>query len=156
METNTPPLLQWNAPVRPIVERTQKWYMVGGITVLVVASYGILTNSWPLAVVSVLCGAVYFLLRDHKPRETACALYESGVMYDGTFHRWDSFIGFWVLDTAEYTELHLSRGEKKRDLIIQMPGIPADDMRVACGGFLRELTDRKESIIDIFTRIAKL
>lgn len=156
MDTNTNPLFQWTAPVQPVIERGQRWYVIGGVTVLAIAAYGIITNSWPTAVVSILCGAMYFLLRDHKPRNTGCALYETGVMYDGTFHRWDSFAGFWILETPGYTELHLSYPKAKRDVVIQMTGIAPDDMRLACGAFLKELTDKKESLIDIFTRIAKL
>lgn len=157
MDTNTNPIIQWNTPVQPIVERTQRWYVTGGIVVIAVAAYGILANSWPLAVVSVLCGAMYFFLRDHKPRETTCALYESGAMYDGKFYRWDTFEGFWILVTPTHNELHLSYPSKRRnDVVIQLPGVSADDVRLVAGSFLRELIDRKESLIDIFTRLAKL
>lgn len=157
METNTTPILQWNAPVQPIVERTQRWYVTGGIVVLAVAAYGILANSWPLAVVSVLCGAMYYLLRDHKPRETTCVIYENGAMYDGQFYRWDAFEGFWVLATPTHNELHLTYPSKrKNDLVIQITTLSVDETRILIGSFLKELTDRKETLIDIFTRIAKL
>lgn len=157
METNTTPLLQWNAPAQPIIERTQKWYVTGGIIVLCIAAYGILANSWPLSVVSILCGAMYFLLRDHKPRETTFAVYETGALYDGQFHRWDTFEGFWILITPTRNELHLSYpNKKKNDVVIQMLDLPVDDTRLAIGSFLKELSDRKESLVDIFTRIAKL
>lgn len=157
METNTTPLLQWTAPVQPIVVRTQKWYVTGGVIVLAVAAYGILTNSWPLAVVSVLCGAMYFLLRDHKPRETTFTLYETGALYDGQFYRWDAFEGFWILITPTYNELHLCYPSKrKNDVIVQMTTLPPEETRLAIGSFLRELSDRKESLVDIFSRLAKL
>lgn len=157
METNTQPLFQWTTPVQPHFERGHQWYVVAGTIVLIVAAYGILTNSWPLAIVAVLCGAMYFLMRDHKPRETVAAFYETGVLYDGQFYRWENFIGFWILETPVNTELHLCRRTKlKGDVVIQMTGLSADEMRIACGSFLTELTDRKESLIDIFSRLAKL
>jgi len=157
MDTNTTPLFQWNAPVQRIVERTRQWYVIGGIVVVAVAAYGILSGSWPLAVVSVLCGAVYYLLRDHTPRETTCAFYDTGVLYDGTFNRWEDFAGFWILETPTHNELHLVfASTRKADLIVQLLDLPIPEMKLTCGRFLMELTDRKESLIDIFSRIAKL
>lgn len=157
METNTPPFLQWNMPVQPHFERGHQWYLIAGTIVLAVAAYGIITNSWPLAVVSILCGGLYFILRDHTPRETTAALYEKGVLYDGSFHQWDEFVGFWILETPVYTQLRLcNRNKRKPDVAILMNGVSIDDMTLACGTFLPELTDRKETLIDIFSRLAKL
>lgn len=157
MDTNTTPLFQWNAPVQRIIERTRQWYVISGVVSLAIATYGILSGSWPLAVVSVLCGAIYYLLRDHTPRETTCAFFESGVLYDGKFNRWEEFSGFWILETPTHNELHLVFASKRKgDVIVQMLGLPVQNMKLLCGQFLTELTEKKESLIDIFSRIAKL
>lgn len=157
MDTTPTPLLEWSAPIQPIVIRTQRWYVIAGGVVLAVAAYGILSGSWPLAVVSILCGAIYFLLRNHTPRMAQCAFYEAGILYDGTFRRWEEFGGFWILQTPVNAELRLAFRRSRGEVKIQMPDtMDPQALRLALGSFLTELTDRKESLIDIFTRIAKL
>lgn len=157
METNTPTLFEWKTPVQPHFERGRQWYAVAGTVVLAVSAYGILTNSWPLAVVSVLCGGLYFLIRDHKPSETTASLSETGVTYDGKFYPWGEFEGFWILETPVYTQLRLcNRVRRKQDVAILIENVSSDDVARACGAFLPELTDRKETLIDIISRLAKL
>lgn len=156
MESTQTPLFQWSAPVKPHFERGHRWYVVASTTVLVIAAYGILSGSWSIAVVAILCGAIYFLLRDHVPRQAQCAFYESGVFYDGQFYQWEQFAGFWILETPEYNELRLCYSQKKNDLAIQMGTLSVEDMKLACGVKLTELTEKKESLIDIFSRLAKL
>ena len=100
-------MLSWEGLPRPAVQRSRRWYITTGVVVLLAAAYGIFTGSWSFAIVCVLAGGMYSLIHDHQPSPISIALYDSGVMFNGDFIRWDQLQGFWFLRTPSYTELRL-------------------------------------------------
>ena len=150
-------VLSWNAPSQPAFKRSAQWYAIGGVIVLVLAGYGIMTGSWPFAIVMVLLGAMYYILRDHVPPQKSIALTNKGVQLGETFTRWEDIEGFWLLETPDYTELHVvHRDKKKFDLIIQTGTQNVQAIRTALGQLSTELTDRQERFVDMLIRICKL
>ena len=162
MNTHTPitldskPVLTWDAPSRPTVERTKRWYVIAAVVVAVVVVYAVVTASWTLAVVSVLAGGMYYLVHDHAPGVSHIELHDSGVLYDGEFTRWDQFVGFWFVPTPGYVELRFvpKRGAKR--VVIQLGTLDPAQLRMILGQRIPELVHKRESMIDIFIRICKL
>lgn len=163
MHTHTPiklestPVLAWDAPARPIFERTKRWYVVAGIIVFVAAAYGIFSGSWSLSIVCVLAGGMYALIHDHQPGTSHVELHDSGIVLENVFTRWDEFSGYWILNTPTYSELRFvpkrsGHGRKA----IQIVGQDHNQLRMILGQRLPELTQMKESLIDIFVRLCKL
>lgn len=162
MQTHTPitlesvPVLAWEAPARPAVERTTQWYIGASVVVLVAAAYGIISGSWPFAVVSVLAGGMYVLIHDHKPPMKSLELHDSGVRVNGTtFTRWDELSGFWLLHTPNYSELHLST-KNRGDIVMQTGTQDIAQLRMILVQRLPELAQKREGILDTFIRICKL
>lgn len=160
METNTIPtndILAWQAPRSPNHERSSSWYAVGGGIVITCAVYGLITGAWTLAIVSVLCGAVYFLVRDHRFPDISCAMNDKGVQIGETFMPWTAVKGFWFIQTPTYNELHfVPKSKRMPDLIIQTGTTPLLTIRSFLAGKTEELHDKQESFIDILLRITKL
>lgn len=163
MHTNTPinldskPVLSWDAPARPVFERTKRWYVVTGVIVFAAATYGIFSGSWSLAIVCVLAGGMYALIHDHQPGTSHVELHDSGIVLNGMFTRWDEFSGFWILNTPSYAEVRFmpkrpGHGRKA----IQLGGQDQNQLRMILGQRLPELTQMRESLIDIFVRLCKL
>ena len=151
------PLMTWEAPSLPIYERGRLWYIIGGIVVLATAGYGILTGNWTLSIVSIMCGVMYFLIRNHTLPPVTLNIFENGINYDGTFYSWKDLTGFWFLETPTYIELRFSPVKwHKEDYIIQTGAQSVDSIRMVLGQYLTELTDKKETLLDIFSRLAKL
>jgi hypothetical protein len=150
-------LASWQARVLPMNDRSPRWYLIGGITVLILAAYGILTGSWSFTVVMLLCGAMYYLMRDHVPPLKTITITEKGVQIEQAFVRWDELAGFWFLDTPTYTEVHFVPQKKnKSDVLIQTGSQNLADLRVLISTYIPELTDKKESFLDALLRTAKL
>ncbi len=163
MHTNTPitlqsqPVLSWDAPARPVFERTKRWYVVAGIVVFAAAAYGIFSGSWSFAIVCVLAGGMYALIHDHKPGTSHVELHDSGIVLNGVFTRWDEFSGFWILSTPSYSEVRFvakRQGHGRKS--IQLGNQDPNQLRMVLGQRLPELVQMKESLIDIFIRICKL
>jgi hypothetical protein len=149
--------LRWNAPRHPSVERGVVWYSICGVIVVSISIYGILSGAWTLALVSILCGALYFLVHDHKLPDSTCVLTQLGVEIDGIFLPWTALKGFWFVRTPSYTEIRFTPKSTRTPLLtIQLGTVAANDIRAFLSGTSIELVDQKEGILDIFSRFAKL
>jgi len=161
LDTQTPDggpkeLMAWTAPSRPVRERTVQWYIGGGAVVLIGIVYGILSDSWPFSVVMLLSGAMYYLLRGHQPPLRTIVLMEQGCSLDGRFMNWSDMRGYWLLFTPEYTELHLVPAGRREEIVLQTGDVNIADLRSALSSVLPELSDRKESMLDMIIRTCKL
>lgn len=150
-------LASWKAPVLPNHERTTRWYTVGGVMVLIGVVYGIITGSWPLAIVILLCGAMYYLMRDHVPPEKTITLTSGGVLLEQAFTRWEDLAGFWILETPGYNEIHfVPKAKRASDILIQTGAQDLTQLRMLIAPYISELKDKKESFLDALARTAKL
>jgi hypothetical protein len=150
-------LASWQAPVIPKHDRTKRWYTIGGAVVLLCSVYGIISGSWPFTIVALLCGAMYYLMRDHVPPLKTITITDGGVFLEEIFTRWEDLTGFWMMQTRDYTELHFIPKMKRRsDIMIQTGNQNISDLRVLIGSHIPELTDKQESFLDALIRTAKL
>lgn len=150
-------LLKWQSSVIPSHERSPRWYIIGGILVLAVSAYGILTGAWSLTLIAILCGGVYFLIRSHKPVLHNITLTEEGVFFDQSFTRWEDTQSFWIVDTPQYSTLRIAYKAKRREpMTILLDTIPVSVVRNVLSQFLTELTDQRETWLDFLIRTCKL
>jgi hypothetical protein len=160
MNTNTPtqsPALSWQAPRVANIDRGSGWYVTGGAVVLAGAVFGVLAGVWSLAIVCVLCGALYFLVRDHTFPDVTCALTDKGVQIGDTFLAWTQVKGYWFVITPSYTELRFTpKAPRTPDLFIQTGTLLPLDIRTFLAGKTDELTDKQERLVDILLRLTKL
>lgn len=131
--------------------------MIGGGVVIAGAAYGILTGSWSLTVVILLCGAMYYLMRDHVPPLKTISIRESGVMLEERFVRWEDLSGFWFLPTPEYIELHIvPKAARQSDILIQTGSADLQQIRLLIATHIPELIEKREGFLDVLIRLAKL
>ncbi|MSR87442.1 hypothetical protein EXS70_04730 [Candidatus Peribacteria bacterium] len=149
--------LSWSAPSHYNYERSTRWYQVGGAAVAVASLYGILTGAWSVALVSVLVGGVYFLIR-HEPMPVhEISIETDGLQFKGSFIPWSEFKDFWMVATPLYTELHITRKERlKGNIRIQTGDIDPTVIRAALSQYLTIREDQKEYPVDALLRICKL
>lgn len=159
--SQTPPeqdeiLLQWQAPATPEHERSKRWYVIGGSILLIVAIYSLFAGSWPLSIVCVLIGVVYYLLRDHTPHTQQVRIIEQGVFVDERFVRWEDLAGFWVMESGHYNMLHLLKKGTRADIAVQTGSADITTMRTIIAQFIPEETEKKENFFDTLTRVLEL
>ncbi len=162
MNTHTPitleskPVLSWTALARPRVERTKRWYVTAGVVACAVVAYALFTGAWTLAIVTVIAGAMYPLVHDHRPPSASIALHDSGILFNDDFVRWDQLAGFWFLTTPAYTELRFVPRAGGKRMAIHTGTLDPANLRMILGQRLPELKHKRESLIDIFIRVCKL
>ncbi len=160
MDTNTQPTLselRWQAPRIANRERGRAWYIVGGTVVIGTTVVSLISGAWSLALVSVLCGAMYFLVRDHNFGDSSCLINDLGVELDGIFTPWSDIAGYWFLQLPEYTEIHFTmKRPHSNDLRIQTGTLSLNDLRAFIRERSVELTDKQEGFLDMLIRLTKL
>lgn len=155
-QTTEQVLLTWKASLRPHIERSKQWYMIAGGALLAIAGYSVIIGSWSVALVAILCGAMYFLVRDHKLPEATATITEKGMQVNANFINWNDAKGYWFLLAPDRTELHVVPKTPRADVIIQAEGVDMAALRKTLGTFIPELTDQRERLLDAFIRICKL
>lgn len=160
MNTQTPQQeqqLTWSAPRIPNHTRSKTWYATGGFFVIAFAVYGVLSGAWSLSLVCVLCGALYFLIRDHAFPDVSCTLNEKGVHIAEEFLAWSQVKGYWFVTTPTYTELHIvPKKTRTPDIVMQLGAMQPLEIRTFLAGKTEELIEKQERILDILLRLTKL
>lgn len=154
-----PPTLpfSWDAPVFPTYKRSSRWYMIAGTIVLILTVYAILSENWIFAVILVIFSAVFYLVRHQTTEEKHIEINENGVLFDGTFTRYEDLKGFWILKTDDVTELHIChKAPRRSDIVIQAGKTPQDAIRESLAGALSEVPERERGFLDMFIRICKI
>ena len=149
-------LATWRAPMHATMERTKRWYMIGGGVTIALAIYGIVTGAWTFAVVILLCAAMYVFTHDHRFGDEAATITTGGVQIAQRFMRFEDMQGFWFLPTPGYTELHIVPTRRQPDMVIQTGTQDIQNLRQTLSERTTELTEKREHFLDAIIRICKL
>ncbi len=163
METNSPPaakslvpILRWSAPIRVIQERSKHWYMIVGVIVLTATVYGIISGSWAIAIVALLCGAIQVLVHGHVPEPRDIVITEQGIFFNGGFLTFNDLRSFWLIQTPLAVQLHIARKNRGAPITILTGDTDPYLIRETLARFIPEESDKRETILDFFIRICKL
>ncbi|MDA1208628.1 MAG: hypothetical protein O2904_01185 [bacterium] len=160
METQIPtdiPLLSWRARRRPLHERTHVWYTIATIVTGVLFGYSIATKAWTFAGLIVLTAVAYWFGHRIEDPVDEIAIWVEGFLLDGQFVPWSHCKGFWLNQTREFTELRIDHDKTiNRDLIIHTGPVSPLAIRTVFSGFIPELTQRREPVLDIIQRLCKI
>ena len=149
--------LSWEALSVPAHDHSKGWYLRGGILIVILAAWGIVTGAWTFSLVLLLIGGIYFLLRSHTPSAKRIAIEGEGITLDGNFTPWSSLQSFWIIQTPSYTELHIRHlSIRTPQIVIQTGFTDLNILRKALSAFLPEDSNREEGFIDMIIRICKL
>ncbi|MBI3336650.1 hypothetical protein HYZ98_03750 [Candidatus Peregrinibacteria bacterium] len=149
--------LSWEALVTPAHERTKGWYVKGGIVIIILAAWGIITGAWTFSLVLLLIGGIYFLLQNSTPSSKRITIETRGVTFDGVFTPWTSLQSFWIIQTPTYSELHFkTKNIRQSPIVIQTGFTDPNILRKTLSAFLPEDSNREEGVIDMIIRICKL
>ncbi|NOS67014.1 MAG: hypothetical protein HOO67_01455 [Candidatus Peribacteraceae bacterium] len=150
-------ILAWTAYSHHNHERSAHWYLFGGVFVLAIAVYGIVTGAWTLTLVSLLLGGVYFLTRREMTPLKEIRIFADGIDFNGSFTAWDQCKDFWIVTTPLFTELHVTRkGAIKSNILIQTADIDPTLIRSTLSQFLPMRPDQREHMFDAIIRLCKL
>ncbi len=138
-------------------DRSFRWYVTGGIVVLLTVIYGIVSGTWTLSLAALLVGGMYYLLRNAQTPLRHMVIEQDGFTLEGTFTPWHDCDGFWLIHTPLYTELRIRRAKGfDREAVIQTGHIDPTEIRRTLSQFLPIRADRQEKLVDACIRFCKL
>jgi len=150
-------LLTWEAPLRYAHEHTKRWYVFMGSALGIMLLYSLWTLAWSLTLVLVIAPVTYLYLRKEKPSNKKISIGTQGFTLGEEFTAWIDCNGFWVIQTPDYSELHIPRKDSNKNEIIVLTGnIKILDLRTTLRQFLEEIPKKNEKIFDTISRICKL
>lgn len=165
-------LLSWRTLDSVPHVRSARWYTIGGICVLAFAAYGLWDGSWTTAILALLIGGMYFLMRSSAPREIDVQITGIGIVIDGTLTPWNLCKDFWILvpqakgqiseNEHQGSELHIAPQKLSgNELVILLPtdkksGLDPAVVRETLLMFLPERAGMEERVLDAFAKILKL
>lgn len=154
---NLPSIFEWDSLDAPPHVRGSRWYACGAVLVLAGSAWGLLTGSLLTAILFLLIGALYFLIRNRPPEVRRIRLTELGIVIREEVLPWSQFRDFWFLIGSEYSELHLgsaSQFSADRKLLIGLADIPR--AREVLLAYLPERAGQGERVTDGIARLLKL
>ena len=122
--------------------------------------WGIFTRDWwlvaPLAIVGVL--SIFFL---HKsPQIRTVEIYENYLHVGRRYYAWSDFEGYWFVYDERQAVAVINfefKGGQGKKLTLQMADLKPDTFRKVLSVVeLTELEEKKESLIDLWSRVLKL
>ena len=107
-------ILRWSAYEHEHIERGTDWYWALGIIAVCAALLAILFHDLLFGVV-ILCAAwALSLVAQTPPQLSTFELSERGIRINGTMHRFDEIISFWVDDEPH----HMSSAQHHRPFLL--------------------------------------
>jgi hypothetical protein len=114
---------------------------------------------WVTAFAFFIAAAVFFLVHRQGQIDHEIHVFENCLTVDNhTLYTWDSFEGYWFVydDTVSVINLEFSK-KKGQKITLQMGSLIPEDFRSAFSRVgLEEMTDREESLLDLWSRALKL
>lgn len=153
----SPIVLEWQSLDAYPHERSRKWYLTGAVFILLFAAYGLFDGSWSTALVALLIGGIYFLLRHQKPRYMTVQVTGLGVRIDGTFTPWNLLRNFWIIVGKDHTELHISPLRLLQpEIVVFLDEVNPALVRDTFLSFLPERAGMEERFLDTVAKVLKL
>ncbi len=157
MNTNTSLILEWQAASRPNHVRSDKWYLVAGLLCATFVAYGILAGEWSMSVTFAMIAGLSYLVRHEQHRVHQVRIYETGFEFDGTLYPWADLQCFWILQAANYHELHLAPAKHtKAEIVVQTGNIDPFLIRDTLALHISQNTKQHEKLLDAIIRFCKL
>lgn len=105
-----------------------------------------------------IAAGVYFFIHRKGDEEHEITVFEKGILVDQKYFPMEKFAGYWFIfdETVSVINLQLS-GKGDRKIALQMGDKTPDFFRSAFPSTkLEELSDKKESLLDLWIRALKL
>lgn len=154
--TITPPLIGWEAPASPDIERSAQWYAIAGVLAISFVAYGIVIHSITTVTVAVLMIGVYVLTHAKPGKKIAVEIREDGIAIDGVAHSWTEYKNFWILQGDGYSELHLAGQRKNQHFKVLIARIDPGLLASILVHYIPQNPDARENIFDFILRVCKI
>lgn len=140
------PIMAWQSHLYPEYHKSKYWYIGGAVITILLAAYGIYTNSWTFSVAVIIAAGVYYYIDSEKTPVIDIKIADIGIQVGERIYPYTDLKTFWIEKRAPFYEaLHLvHKNQYKQEITIQTHGVNDTDLRKVLNGFLPEWEERKK------------
>lgn len=141
-------LLSWSSHLNQEYERGGKWYLLGGIGILLLAAYGILTNQWTFSVALIVFAGVYYFVSHQETPTIDVKVSDIGIKVGKRVYPYTELKTFWIEYNPPYFQnLHLiPDNQYKPEITVQIHQVNISDLRRILSRYLPEWKERKKTV----------
>ena len=141
-------------------ERGWLWITIFSLVIFGSAAWGLRTGDWMVTLTFCTIAAVYLFTHRKGHQTHHIEIYQKGIKIDQTFFYKEQFQGYWFVyeERQAVAIINLQIADKKDAKIpLQMGECTPEILREAMKKInLQELTEKKESLVDLWVRVLKL
>ncbi len=152
-------VFSWIAPEYHQHPKSLTWWVVAGISLLIIMIIEAWTGNWTMLLATMVFGVVYWYLHEHHPpRFTKVVISDLGLKIGHRKIPYSKIHSFWVLyDPPNLKRLVFRlRNSYLSDLIIELEDQDPTAIANYLSKNITELTDQEESIADLIVRLLKM
>lgn len=154
-------IFSWNAHDYHPHKRGMVWIVVFSLFMFGVAAWSYLADpetGWITSLTLLLALSLYFYMHRNGEEHHDISVFENGVFIDQFFVSRSELEGYWFVYDETASLLHLERkGKYVRPIQLQMGNVAPDIFRQVFSNLeLEELTQKQESVIDLWVRALKM
>jgi hypothetical protein len=150
--------LAWTAPLRRKMQKGKIWMMGAAAVVLLLLFYGSATGNWIFIIAIITAVIVYALDHFEQTRTINIEISEFGVKIGNSEIPWSNIKSFWIVYDQPFVRmLHIrTTGRAMPDIGIDLDSQDPVEIRRFMKRHVTELEGKKESFLDLSTRLLKL
>lgn len=115
-------VLEWEAPVRPFHERSQEWFKVVAVIVVLVSLVAIFLREFLLLGVVFALAFVSYVLSTVPPQKVRHRISDEGISFGGTLYTWIELTEFYFSDLEDERALFVVTKKRFPSLLIMLLG----------------------------------
>lgn len=148
----------WVAPEYPNHAKSERWYMLAGISAVSLIAYGLITAEYSMAIAFALLAAVYHMVHNHPPRDIAVHITSLGLVIAEQFYAYSDVSDFWIVyDPPSVSKLYIRlRKRLGHDLSIELADQDPQLVRSILETQVHEIVGKTESMTQRLTRLLNL
>lgn len=149
----------WDFPEFIQVKRSQTWYLVVSVIMVLLVVYAVYSANFLFAVILVLSAFILIYQHFQAPRKVPAIIGEDGIIIDRAFYPYKELKGFYIIyEPPQIKFLYLEfRNKLQKNLAIPLEEQNPLEIRKALLKYLKEnLTIDEEDFNETFSRLLKI
>jgi len=89
-------ILSWDAPEFEVYEKSTRWYLIAGIFVVIMAIWGLVTDSPIMSITFILIGIVGYIQLQRDPTIRTFSITTTGLLVGKELYPYENITSFWI------------------------------------------------------------
>lgn len=151
-------VMSWTAPEYIQHEKGKIWKITALSLVIISAVLGYFFNALTFSIAIIVFAFVYYLVNSDKAKLVEVVISEIGIKVGNRNYPYSKIRGFWIIyDPPRLTTLNIwADGEINSHIVIQLNELNPAEIREYLIKKIPEMKNKKETMVDIFTRLLRI